>query len=967
MADSKKRLLELPRGATESDVKNAVMSWLLDSGIDCSSEQRTDVGPVDLHLLHRHVIIEVKKRGKLERGPGGSGGGSRGETALEQLTRYIERDSSGAEPGGLSWLGAVTDGRRWWLYKWDKKLDPLPDWQGRALSEDNIAALDRVLRRDNAGRPWPPLSGLDAVFKDVREAIRAHYDSCSGTRGTKTQMNLWLEQLRGTGNLPLPEDRERLFLDHTFLILASRLISGMRKGDRDLLSGFVGWLRGSEKAIDMAAATVATFNWTERRGDYLRGLYQDVVRADQRHAYGEYYTPDWLAQKLCSDVIDEGFLRAQVDAYKSGGDVLAVMDPACGSGTFLYHAAIMMLESEAFAGLYDDEDKPRLAARMLVGIDIHPVAVEMAIANVMRVIGSRVPRSQVQIYQGDSLLLSHQDGSGRRKARPGSRKRRNRANGDGQTTMMGETFGVETVSLQAPGNLEILLPAEFAKDGARINGFVASAKDNEPLPAASLKGLSGAARRMVSNSHENMTAIISRFGDGVWAWYIRNQAAPLTLAAKKPAGRIVANPPWVRTSSMGDESRQDAVKSLGERLGVYVGGQQATSFNLAAVFVRHCMESFAARGARTAWVLPGAAASSNKQWEKLRGFYKDAAMYDLGPHPFPQQGASAALLTGLRGGRYRLEFRGAAPRTTDAWFGHLERRMRFKEVKERQFPAEPSSWYRDGQPLARQGATIVPVPYLYVEELAIRKGRAVFTTRTSAKSKYKPPAGAPYSLPKAWVKQVVSSRGLGPFLLRTVPAVLPLDRNGRWLSGARLREKYWTDISDMYEDLHPSEPSRLADQIDWQKKLTSQFSASPPFLVHNTSGNRVYAAVARGRIMCDSGTYYLPCGSEDAALFLAALLNAPSLQGAYRHAKNSARHFHKAVWEKVPIPLFDRGDKAHRRLAALGARAEAEAAQVPAGGAGQQEMRLALQGALEQSGVLDLIDAEARRVLPGHV
>jgi type I restriction-modification system DNA methylase subunit len=57
--------------------------------------------------------------------------------------------------------------------------------------------------------------------------------------------------------------------------------------------------------------------------DLLKRLYQYLVPDIIRHNLGEYYTPDWLAELVLDEV-----------GYK--GDTLKrLLDPACGSGTFL--------------------------------------------------------------------------------------------------------------------------------------------------------------------------------------------------------------------------------------------------------------------------------------------------------------------------------------------------------------------------------------------------------------------------------------------------------------------------------------------------------------------------------------------------------------------------------------------------------------------------------------------------------
>ena len=57
--------------------------------------------------------------------------------------------------------------------------------------------------------------------------------------------------------------------------------------------------------------------------DVLKDLYQELVDPEVRKLLGEFYTPDWLAEKMVIETLD-------ADPLKS------VLDPACGSGTFLF-------------------------------------------------------------------------------------------------------------------------------------------------------------------------------------------------------------------------------------------------------------------------------------------------------------------------------------------------------------------------------------------------------------------------------------------------------------------------------------------------------------------------------------------------------------------------------------------------------------------------------------------------------
>ncbi|GAG87987.1 unnamed protein product, partial [marine sediment metagenome] len=56
------------------------------------------------------------------------------------------------------------------------------------------------------------------------------------------------------------------------------------------------------------------------REDLFHHIYQELISATLRHSMGEFYTPSYLARKMI------------IKSYDFGDKVL---DPACGSGTFI--------------------------------------------------------------------------------------------------------------------------------------------------------------------------------------------------------------------------------------------------------------------------------------------------------------------------------------------------------------------------------------------------------------------------------------------------------------------------------------------------------------------------------------------------------------------------------------------------------------------------------------------------------
>ena len=154
----------------ETDGNYHVRSWLNEIGIPDAhirAEEQPAGGAIcqpgrmDLYLLDKRVIIEVKQQGRLSKGPYEVGTGSgRNESAYEQVGRYVAGERGQGRiysDGGMSereWIGAVTDGHVWWVWLWPASLSPGAEpeecvgWAGTVLSRYNAEDLARIIRRE---------------------------------------------------------------------------------------------------------------------------------------------------------------------------------------------------------------------------------------------------------------------------------------------------------------------------------------------------------------------------------------------------------------------------------------------------------------------------------------------------------------------------------------------------------------------------------------------------------------------------------------------------------------------------------------------------------------------------------------------------------------------------------------------------------------------------------------------------
>jgi len=75
----------------------------------------------------------------------------------------------------------------------------------------------------------------------------------------------------------------------------------------------------------------------EKIKDLFKRLYQNLVPKKIRHDLGEYYTPNWLAELVLNEVewASKTFEKLAHEKVSLAPLDLRLLDPACGSGTFL--------------------------------------------------------------------------------------------------------------------------------------------------------------------------------------------------------------------------------------------------------------------------------------------------------------------------------------------------------------------------------------------------------------------------------------------------------------------------------------------------------------------------------------------------------------------------------------------------------------------------------------------------------
>ena len=907
-----------------------------------------------------------------------------------------------------SWFGLVTDGRVWHAWEFMHVLDSrqpsavLEDFRPQDASE-LLHGVAPLLTVAPVGKPRIPVDPVD-VFKHYQTKLETIHSQVVGSGSsqrirlaTETKHRLWLDMLRGSGMTPAAANETRLFVAHSFLVALARGVEhtltnpDIRPDPQTLVgSGFLGWIIESPTGKAWAQELldqVHGYEWRLTPGDVLRPLYEQLVDPSDRKDFGEVYTPDWLAEMMVAEVLDDDWCHQSVQAAlahlrdREPPEGIGVLDPTCGSGTFLYHSAQRLLASTAMQGL-NATQQAEVVCLLVNGIDIHPVAVEFSRATLLRALPAAPAAAEraLRIYQGDSLMLRQTD-----------------------TGTLFEPQNGE-ILIRSPQEREIRIPRTFAEHKdfqdmlARV---VEAAASGDPLPLDIASELPDDLAS-IEACHEALTTVIAEEGNSVWAWFITNVIGADQLSRRK-VDRIVANPPWVKLADLrGDRKKVlEGVAGKDNRpgaLGLWTGGIQAPHFDIAQLFICHARTNYLAdpEDDPAAWVTK-ASAIRGGNWERFRKWHepylaqvldfsqpqvfgggdarRSCVLYEIRkprflPAPQPPHQPSAAS------GSEVLEMSCPAEKP-EAHMTWAAAQKRLQWQPEFSFPQEDSSYKADTW---RQGATITPKVLTITEQTtpASLPGHTEVTTLRSDKTPWKELPSQTGEIPDYWLLPLMQSQQLRPFSVSASPhhAIVPCDPNGGLLAAEEARkESFWAQLEYLYERScgeGSNTPKTLLAQINYNNKLSAQLPLKPGsrtwMVLYPSSGDIMRAARLKARtVVTNSSIFRRKVASAAEAQFLIAVLNAPCLKKAFEKSRTSGRHFQKSPWRAVPIPAYDPTNPAHIRLATLAAQAERAVTKLGIlTETGQMAASKKIREHLTETGVLPQIDQQVKLILPNH-
>ncbi len=902
-------------------------------------EEKVKVAQVRGYIdaLYRYIIFEFKTNLESER-----------DAARIELKKYFESQSDPTE-----YIALVSNGLEFEVYQYENRR--VQFLYGFELNEDDSFSsyrfLDDILF---ASKKITPKSedivtrfGLNsAVFNKVRVPLQELFSRVRKATSVKTKYDEWNSLLAKVYGEQLGDPS--LFIRHTYLTVLSRLMvaqalfpQGLRgKSDfKGLLTGrffskknlpnlaepdFFSWALDTEAEEDFIGLVarldrhLAAFRLDNIGEDVLKEIYQELVDPKSRHSLGEYYTPDWIADLALARI-----------KYRRG----KLLDPACGSGTFLL-ATIRCLRRNGLVG----RNLVETVSQNVLGIDVHPLAVIMTKANMLLGLAQDIRRVKTEVYlpvyMADTLLVQEERNS-RTIRVPVSDEREFQI--PLQTTERGSLVDtlVDKISQTCEGG--------FDSDSERRKAW-------RGLERTTFKNLDERELFFWRQNFNLYSKLVAEKRNSIWAFILKNAYRPAFIRQQK-VDYVVGNPPWLAYRYVKDKTYKSRVKDLTLKLGLLEKGDVKlfTQMDTSTLFFVYCEKEFLKPDGTMAFVLPKTTVLPSKQHLNFQSLGV-TEVHDFS-EVSPLFNVRSVLI--LRNNKNHMTedipsfvYSGKLTFKNMPW-DSAKKHLDVTEDKLNFLSAEKKSEYY--YPRFLQGATIVPRCFWFIEpdkDAAEHEVTPYFKTSEEAYKDSKPAWEQKIDgrLEKQFLYETILAKDIVPFaILGTDLLFLPIQKRTDSISmadypvlldlGCENAARWFKKVETLWEKHRQSTDRSLIQWLNYNQKLINQNVDAEMVLLYNTSGTNLTASLyfpgkkrnlpyrPKGFI-ADAKTYYYYPASIEEGYYLAAVLNSDIVNEAIKEYQPQGlygeRDIHRRPFEVCNIPKFDSSNPLHTQLAQLG-------------------------------------------------
>lgn len=872
----------------------------------------------------------------------------------------------------------------------------------RAVNFEEVTPEQAIMFLDTflfSGRKVPTADDLNMRFgpgSPIFEEIVGHLTELFKGLKDPIKFTLWSKNMQLVYGSTPPEEA---FISQTYLMMLVKLLLArriMKEGippPRESLNGrlfdsqgihlieedFFSWVLSPlfwpqiKPLIDTITEALDYYDLEAVDEDIFKEIYQEIVKRGDRHRIGEYYTPEWLAEMTLREAV------ATFDPH--GKKVHSILDPACGSGTFLTNAISILRENGC--SLEEILDN-------VYGMDLNPLAVAIARTNYLLALGKLIEKRKgpvfIPVYMADSIKL------------PEVRRE--------------YLHKIDVLAIDVEKKTQLNLPLEIALEDSRLKDVLTIYAEileeynkkrlnrNQAKKAfeSKFKGRESV-KEILEKTLETIMNLMDVDKDSVWVFMMRNIYAPLRMEKKK-FDLVVGNPPWVSFKYIENIGYKRFIKDTVFDYKLLNGKQIElfTHMDTSTVFYVKAADIYLSDDGIIGFVMPRSVLTGAKQHSAFKKQQKPpmdlVKILDV-EKVNPLFNVDACSLIARKGGKTDY------PVPVSVYSGELpEKNLRLKRAsrlftltKSMYVPPASEEEMSPYHGYVLEGASLVPRTLWFVKFVT-----GTFGLNPDAplmESLVLPDAKEPWKnmilkgeVEREFVFLTVTGKFVLPFKAEFQPIVLPIKKGDRKFTistsvslrrDGKLKMANWLDEAHNVWTSHATKTSiknfpEPMDRVNYHNLLLSQRQDYRYYTVYTASGTNIAAVtvdkegipdikVGKARIspagfVADYTTFWFGTNNVKETHYLTAILNSTMLDQMIKKnqpkGKFGPRHICRLPFE-FGIPQFDPENGLHKRIAALSMNAIKEAASL------SRMSRLKIKAAIPSMKEIDRLVTELLR------
>ena len=676
--------------------------------------------------------------------------------------------------------------------------------------------------------------------------------------------------------------------------------------------------------------------------DIFRTIYQEMVSPATRHALGEFFTPPPLARKM----VEESYSLGQY-----------VLDPACGSGTFLVEI-LNFIESENISA-----EKKIDAVSKIYGFDVNPIAVLVSRSNLLLLTDKlfKNPRNiSINIYLTDSLNpidefqsivkdkkanMEHKIYSIEKWSDFGEVERFN-------MPAINDSLLINKKFFKYPEKFGVLLKEldknlsktfEFEKLLEKIYNNVDNAWLNEVCEGKTSKKL-GDNFKYIAKKFYNLVVDDKNH---IWAYLLYNAIGVRKMRETiDGVDLIIGNPPWITINSILSYDYKNYIKQISRDLDLYMGGKHTPNTELCSIFFYKTSKLYLRKNGKIFFVTT-ASIETGDQHSKYRLFegFNDIFLWKFENDVFRIHniciGATYSDQTLLDRLKIKVKFFDVYQKNKNWIFEEKDKNIyvpyNYYTVQEENrakrlipineldilLPYE-ESFYKDK---FNRGADLFPRIFYFIKRN--KEGKIIPDKSLQTHSPWDFYPLDVYNIEDKYIYSVCKSTELVPFyLLKQMKCFIPVEREDHKYHKDSISpgaKEVFEKFKKIYQNIQKDNDREITDlweRLNYHNCLSNSMQFSKLKVIYNSTGSIVKSAVINEDTIIDTSLYYFGLDNINEAYYLCAILNSKCItkqieRTASTGASGSIRTIHKRALD-FPIPKFEENNNLHKEIVNIG-------------------------------------------------